>query len=451
MSRAARAAPGATRRLTIGWHQAGRSAGLAEHLDRYGPPPGRRDGQRRGLAEAVTEAGLAGRGGAGFPTGRKMRAVAAGRGPAVVVANGMESEPASRKDQALLARAPHLVLDGAQAAAHAVGADVIHVCLDRTRAAQRAAVLRAIGERQQAGLDVVPTWVHELPRRYTASEASAVVRWLNGGDAKPVLTPPRLAERGVQRRPTLVDNVETLAHVALIARYGPGWFRQAGHPDVPGTMLVTTSGAVSDPGVYEIECGTWTGDVLAMSGAPASGYVLVGGYFGTWHDIRDVAGLRLTTAGLRDAGASPGAGVLYILPEGGCGLAETARILRFLAEQGARQCGPCMFGLPAIADDFARLSAARPDRGLLERLTVRLGVIAGRGACHHPDGAVRLAASAMTAFAADVRAHAAGHACPAARAGLQGRPRALAGTVAQTWTVSRTRTASRTRRDGGAR
>lgn len=362
----------------------------------------------------MTRAGLRGRGGAGFPTGVKLRSVASGRGPAVVVANGMESEPASRKDQALLARAPHLVLDGAVLAARAVGADTVHVCLDRTRTGQAGSIWDAIEERQQASLDPVRILVHELPRRYVSSEETALVSWLNGGEARPRATPPRPFERGVGRRPTLVDNIETLAHIALIARYGPDWFREAGRPDAPGTMLVTVAGAASEPGVYEIEGGTRVGDVLAMSGA-AGGTVLLGGYFGTWHCVQEVAGLPLTAGGLRPAGGSPGAGLVYVLPDGCCGLAATARILRYLAEQGAQQCGPCMFGLPAIAADFAQLAAARPEGDLLARLDRRLGVIPGRGACRHPDGAARMAASALAAFAGDVRAHAAGRACaPAA-------------------------------------
>jgi NADH:ubiquinone oxidoreductase subunit F (NADH-binding) len=297
----------------------------------------------------------------------------------------------------------------------ATGTNTSHVCLDSTRAGQVGAVRSAVEERGQAGRDPVSIQVHELPSRYTASEETALVRWLNGGDAKPMMTPPRPFERGVGRRPTLVDNVETLAHVALIARFGPQWFREAGSPDAPGTVLVTVADGARDPGVYEVGGGTLVGEILSGSGAGDASTVLIGGYCGTWHDVRAVAGLPLTAAGLRDAGASPGAGIVHVLPVVSCGLAETARILRFLAADGAQQCGPCMFGLPAIADDFAQLAAGRPTGGVLERLARRLRVISGRGACRHPDGAVRIAASALSAFADDARAHAAGHPCPAAR------------------------------------
>ena len=395
-------------RLTAGWHLAGRPATLREHAERYGPMP--RDigrSRRHGLPDEVAAAGLTGRGGAGFPTGRKMHTVASSRGATIVVANGMESEPASEKDQALLARAPHLVLDGISLAADAVGATETHLCLARTRQWQLDEVRAAVAERDRAGLDRIPITVHELPHNYVASEETSLVHWLNGGEAKPTSTPPRPFERGVRRRPTLIDNVETLAHVALIARYGADWFREAGIGGAAGTMLTTISGAVAQPGVYEIESGVTVGHVLALAGADAASQaVLLGGYFGTWHDIPSVEDLPFTTAGLRPAGGSPGAGVLHVLPPGVCGLGEAARIMRYLAGQGAQQCGPCIFGLPAVADDMAQVAAGRPQGDPLERMQRRFAQISGRGACRHPDGAVRMAQSALRAFAADVHAHA---------------------------------------------
>jgi NADH:ubiquinone oxidoreductase subunit F (NADH-binding) len=411
-------------RLTAGWRDGTRAATLREHLERYGPLP--RAGQRgdglpgrpAALTEAVTQAGLTGRGGAGFPTGVKMRTVAGRRGPAIVVANGMESEPASQKDHALLSRVPHLVLDGAVLAAAAVGADAVHVCLPRSKPGLAQRVRGAVAEREASGLAGAPIQVHGLPPGYVSSEETSLVRWLNGGEARPLGGRNRPFRSGVQRRPTLVDNVETLAHIALIARFGPSWFRQAGLPDAPGTMLATVCGAVGRPGVYEIEVGTVVADLLGWSRASEDTQaVLIGGYFGTWHDLRAVADLPMSAPWLRRAGASPGAGVLAALPGQACGLTETARILGYLASQSAGQCGPCAFGLPAIADDFAQLAAGRPSGDVLTRLDRRLGVLPGRGACRHPDGAVQLAASALATFAADVSAHARQVPCPPARHG----------------------------------
>ena len=414
-----RPSAGTTARLTLDWQRADRAATLREHSARFGPLP-RPAGGRRDLLDQVEASGLTGRGGAGFPTATKMRAVAARRRPAVVVANGMESEPASEKDQALLARAPHLVLDGISLAAGAVGAAEAHICLPRTRSWLVDGVLAAVAERQQAGIDQIPIAVHELPHHYVSSEETSLVHWLNGGEAKPTTTPPRPFERGVGKRPTLVDNVETLAHVALIARFGADWFRQVGTREATGTMLTTVTGGVSRPGVYEVEAGTAVGDVLALAGLQdGAEAVLIGGYSGTWHDIAAVEGRPFTAAGLYPVGASPGAGVLFALPAEACGLTEAARIMRYLASQGAQQCGPCIFGLPAIADDLGQLAAGRPEGDPLSRMQRRFGVITGRGACRHPDGAVRMAASAVQTFQADAHAHAQRRACFSAQRGRQ--------------------------------
>ncbi|WP_328551379.1 MULTISPECIES: NADH-ubiquinone oxidoreductase-F iron-sulfur binding region domain-containing protein [unclassified Streptomyces] len=386
-------------RLLSGWYDTGRPADLTEHLARYGPPPllqARGRGSAMPLVRAVEEAGLTGRGGGGFPTGRKLRSVAGARGPAVLVANGMESEPASHKDEVLLSFAPHLVLDGAALAAVAVGANAVHLCLPRTRAAQVDQLTAAVAERRRAGLDPVPVQVHALPHHFVSSEETSLVNWLNGGDARPRSTPPRPFEKGVAKRPTLIGNVETLAHLALIARYGPAWFRASGSSQAPGTALVTVSGAVRRPGVYEIPAGSSVTAALSRAGGPHGrlGAVLAGGFFGSWLPVP-----LSTTAPER------GAGVLVALPEGACGLAETAAAMSYLAAQSARQCGPCRFGLPSVAEDFVALARGHADAQLLNRLHRRLGLLPRRGACSHPDGAERLAASALRVFADDVHRH----------------------------------------------
>jgi NADH:ubiquinone oxidoreductase subunit F (NADH-binding) len=386
----------ATERLLAGWQADRRPADLAAHLARHGPLPA-----SNGLITAVADAGLLGRGGAWFPTGRKLHAVAAGRRRSMVVANGCESEPVSEKDHALLTVAPHLVLDGIVLAAQAIGADEAILCVHRGDPIAASAVA-AIGQRTG---DPVPVRVVELPRRFVASEESALVNFLNTGTARPTNKPPRPFERGVRGRPTLVDNVETLAHIALIARYGPAWFRSLGTSAAPGTMLVTVGGAVGRPGVREVPMGTTIDDAIGAT-EPASA-VLAGGFGGTWLALP--APVALTPEAMTAAGGALGVGVLTVLPARACGVVETARILAFLAGESANQCGPCMFGLPAIAADFAAIAHGVP--GHVERLRRRLGVVAGRGACAHPDGAVRLAASALTVFAADVAAHEAGRPC----------------------------------------
>jgi NADH:ubiquinone oxidoreductase subunit F (NADH-binding) len=400
-------------RLLAGWAATGTAAGFAEHVARHGAvplPTYRGAGGPERLVEVVGRAGLRGRGGAGFPTARKLAAVAAGRGRPVVVANGCEGDPASAKDRALLRLAPHLVIDGIMLSAHAVGAVEAILCVHEGSGLVRP-LRAALRER---GAEAVAVQLAEVPRRYVASEESALVNLLTAGDARPTVAPPRPAERGVDGRPTLVDNVETLAQLALIARYGGDWFRAVGTAASPGTTLVTVGGAVRRPGVYEIELGRPLAAVLQLAGGPTEPMraVLVGGLGGSWLAAADAGSLPMTHEDCRAAGAALGVAALVALPARACGIAETARVLRYLAGESAGQCGPCMFGLPAIADDLAALAAgADPSRVIRGRLARRLQVIPGRGACAHPDGAARLAASALRVFADDLGAHAAGWPC----------------------------------------
>jgi len=287
--------------------------GLAGHTARYGPAPsglGRRE--REALIAEVDRAGLTGRGGAGFPTARKLAAVAAGCTPVVVV-NGTEGEPASVKDRVLMARSPHLVLDGAVLAAEVTGARTAVIVAHRD---VREFVAEAAAERARAGLDRVRLEVRAAADGFVAGQASAVVRWVQQGVAAPTATPPRLAQRGLRGAPTLVQNVETLAHLALIARYGAAWFRSAGTPAEPGTMLVTVLGAVRQPGGLEVGIGTLVGQVLDLAGgasAPVQA-LLLGGYFGAWVAADLALDRPFSSAGLADLGAGPGAGLVAVLP-----------------------------------------------------------------------------------------------------------------------------------------
>jgi NADH:ubiquinone oxidoreductase subunit F (NADH-binding) len=405
--------------------QPGAPLPLAGHVSRYGPVPFRRSGAE--LIAEVRRAGLAGRGGAGFPAGRKMHAVAAataGRKPgllhtargSVVVANGVESEPASSKDKMLLGRSPHLVLDGIALAAAAVGASRAYLCLHDGHPGLTSLLRAAVTERERAGVNRVPIQVTEVPGGYVASQETALISFLNGGPQRPAFVPPRPFERGVHGRPTLVQNVETLAHLALIARYGAAWFRGLGVPQSAGSALITVSGAVCEPSVLEIELGTRIGDLIERAGGPAEPpqAVLAGGYFGGWLPYPAALNVRMTDAGLRGAGAALGPGVLVLLPASACGLAETARTIWYLASQSAGQCGPCLNGLPALATAFDEVAFARPGRDTQGWARQLLALVAGRGACHLPDGTAALAASALRVFGHDLRRHAASGPCPRA-------------------------------------
>ncbi len=403
--------PGPLPRLLSTGFAAG-PTGLAGHLARYGPPPspGLTGRQRSELMAEVERSGLTGRGGAGFPTARKLAAVAAGR-DAVVVANGTEGEPASAKDKVLLARSPHLVLDGAALAAEIVGARTAVIVAHHS---VREIVAEAAAARQRAAFDGVGFRIVTAAGGFVAGEASAVVHWVERGIPKPTATPPKLAERGLGGAPTLVQNVETLAHLALIARYGASWFRSVGTPGEPGSMLVTVLGAVRDPSVLEIAIGTPVREVLDLAGGPSGPLraLLLGGYFGTWAGAGSASSAPFSSAGLADLGAGIGAGLIAALPDDACGLAETARVVRYLAGESAGQCGPCRFGLDAIAGSVGGWGGGQglADRGPADLATLSrwLVQVNGRGGCRHPDGVVRLVRSALEEFADELDLHARG-------------------------------------------
>jgi NADH:ubiquinone oxidoreductase subunit F (NADH-binding) len=222
-------------------------------------------------------------------------------------------------------------------------------------------------------------------------------------------------ERGVARRPTLVSNAETLAHVGLVARHGADWFREVGTGEDPGSTLVTVGGAIAYPGVFEIELGSPVESLLEAAGGPVGPprAFLFGGYGGAWIDASSVRGLEFSERSLGRAGGTLGPGVLVVLPASACPVAETARVAAWLERQSARQCGPCTHGLAAIAGGLGSLVDGTAEPDILRRLAGWAELVTGRGACAHPDGAARFLASGLDVFAAEFIDHAAYGRCSA--------------------------------------
>jgi NADH:ubiquinone oxidoreductase subunit F (NADH-binding) len=355
--------------------------GFAEHVARLGPLPQ----TGRELNETIVRSGLTGRGGAGFPAGLKWRA-AAQRHTQVLVVNGAEGEPHSKKDRLLMATRPHLILDGALLAARAVRAREIVLYIGEHHTTARASVEHALAERpagERKHFRIVAA-----PARYVAGDSSAAVHLVTSGIALPTNAPAA---------PALVQNVETLAHAALIARFG----------EATGTVLVTVAGGVSHPGVLEVATTRTIADAIALAGGatePARA-VLLGGYFGAWIEMDQAKDLPLDPVALRTRGLSFGCGVVGVLPRSHCPVCETAGIMRYLAGESSAQCGPCFFGLRALADACSRIAdrGANPDD--LHRLQRWTADVRGRGACKHPDGAVMFLQSALTTFAHEFATH----------------------------------------------
>ncbi len=398
-------APSGSIRLLTGVSAARQPVGLDEHLERWGTLP-----RWTGTAfiEEIKRSGLRGRGGGWFPVGTKWRAVhRVGMRRPVVVANGSESEPASAKDRLLLCQLPHLVLDGAVVAALGIGAPdvVVHV-----PASARSTVERALDERRRRGLDPCAIDVVTAPDSYLAGQESAVVNTVNARNpGKPSFVALQsVRERGVAGRPTLVQNVESLAHASLIARFGSEWFRSLGTPESPGSTLLTVTGRWPEPRIVEAPLGRPLGAVLGLApGAERTVQaVLLGGYGGGWVPTAEALAMPLTEEAARRQGSSIGAGVVILLPGDVCPLLEVSRVVRYLQSQGAGQCGPCVHGLDALASAVESLAVQpRALRGGVADISTLCGLVEGRGACAHPDGAARFVRSALRVFAGHAGLH----------------------------------------------
>lgn len=377
-------------RLLAGVAELGR-VDLRHHRELHGEPALRR---RSWLSGALRDVNLLGRGGAAFPVGVKLDAMPSHSRVSVLV-NGSEGEPASRKDRALMTTAPHLVIDGALVAAHALGTADITIAV-HDRHAYESMRLAALERTDVPGVRIAHT-----ANGFVGGEIRAVINGLNTGTAVPGGRRVLPHQHGLGGLPSFASNVETFAHLALLARMGVDAYARTGSTAEPGTTLLTLLGDVPHPGVVEVPNGIPLDALLPGAGdAP----VLIGGYHGTW--VRGIAGLQLDRGSL-------GAGVIARPYAGTCVLADVVRVSRWLASESAGQCGPCFFGLPALADDLAALAAgAGPER--LTAVRHRLDLVRGRGACAHPDGSVRFMGSAIAVLGDELAVH--------ARHGSCGRP-----------------------------
>ncbi|MEV3963307.1 NADH-ubiquinone oxidoreductase-F iron-sulfur binding region domain-containing protein [Nocardia sp. NPDC050193] len=399
--------PGSAPRLLL---SGGGTETAYEYRDRGGYRP---VGSVAALAEEVERSGLRGRGGAGFPFAVKVAGVRGGsrRGmsaPAgwtetVVVANGEEGEPASFKDRWLLRRRPHLVLDGVRLAAALVGARRAYVYVSDPESVRSvSAALAELGGAVTDGPDIAV--VHVAPG-YVTGEETAAVQAINGGPAKPTDKPPRPFEAGVAGLPTLVGNVETLANLPFLNRWGADTYRAAGTALSPGTFLATVTAAGRPPALYELPHGLPFADLLALHGVAENAVrgALIGGYFTGLLD-RTVLDLTLDHESLHRTGAGLGCGAIALITDE-CPVAVAAGVLNYFDRENAGQCGSCFNGTAAMAAVATALTEGRAAAADLERLRRWSAVLRGRGACGTLDAACNTAASLLDRFPQEVAAH----------------------------------------------
>ncbi|MFD0349740.1 NADH-ubiquinone oxidoreductase-F iron-sulfur binding region domain-containing protein [Kitasatospora aburaviensis] len=349
------------------------------------------------LAELAENVDLRGRGGAGFPFARKIRAVvksaARRRTTPVVVVNGTEGEPSCLKDTTLILRAPHLVVDGALIAATAIGAE--RVAIGVTRADTEESLRQALAERRSVK---PPVEVVRLPERFVTGRA----RW---PAASPTGSPcpgeaacaPATAVSGsphpaVQRRDVRpARRGGPLGCTALPGERSP---RRARHGAAHHRRLHRGG----DPTGVPLET------VLAACELDIGQGVLVGGYHGKWLTPDAARQAVISRQSFQRLGGALGAGAILPLPETTCPLWEVVRISRWMADETAGQCGPCYIGLPDLTSALEDLVRGGGQRAL-DRVQAGMQAVTGRGACSHPDAAARFVASSLAVFDDDLVAH----------------------------------------------
>jgi NADH-quinone oxidoreductase subunit F len=378
------------------------------------------------LIKVVSDAGLRGRGGAGFPTGKKWQFTReAPEQPRYLVLNGGEDEPGSKKDRVLLENLPHLVLEGTILGAYAIGASKAYLYINARYDAAIKCINDALSEAKNAGylgenilnsgfdldIEVVPA-----PHNYVAGEDTAVLEVLEGKKAWPRQKPPFPVTVGLYGKPTSINNVETLANIAPIVLKGADWYRKFGTTESTGTMIFSLDDDVNRPGVYELPFGTPLRHLIEQCGggmknnkkikaimpaAPSSAFLPL-----------EKIDTPLDHNSMRDAGSALGCGVVKLISEGTCIVEEVLRIADFFTAESCGQCPACRMETNTLSMMLKKVQAGQGGRPILEQFGKILAFNKGKGFCNliaMPGPPIE---SALKLFPSDFEAHLATGKCP---------------------------------------
>ena len=379
------------------------------------------------IIKVVSDAGLRGRGGAGFPTGKKWQLTReAPEQPRYLVLNGGEDEPGSKKDRVLLENLPHLVLEGAILGAYAIGAEKVYLYINAHYDAAIQSVKDALAEAKSAGywgeralgsdfnlaIEIVAA-----PHNYVAGEDTAALDVIEGKKPWPRQKPPFPVTVGLFGKPTAVNNVETLANVAPILLNGADWYRRFGTAESPGTMIFSLNDDVNRPGVYELPFGTPLRYLIEecggglrggqkikaiMPAAPSSAFLPA-----------DKIDTPLDHASMRDAGSSLGCGVVKLVAEGDCIVEELVKIADFFAVESCGQCPACRMETSTLAMMMKKVQAGQGGQAILDQFGKIVAFNKGKGFCNliaMPGPPIE---SALKLFPKDFEAHLGTGKCPA--------------------------------------
>jgi NADH-quinone oxidoreductase subunit F len=356
--------------------------GRATTLAEYGGYRSLAQALARGPAwvlEEVKASGLVGRGGAAFPTGLKWEGAVRAPGEVkYVICNGDEAEPGTFKDRVLLEEDPHRVLEGLVLAGYALGASRGYAFIRGEYLTALRTFGRALAEAREAGLlgpDILGSgFAFDVELRqgagaYVCGEETALFEAIEGRRGLPRVKPPFPTAAGLFGRPTVINNVETLANVPLVLALGAAGYRRLGTEQSPGPKLFCVSGDVARPGVYEVPFGVPLRRLLELAGGVQGRLqaVLLGGAAGAFATERDLE-VRLSFEDLKRAGLPLGSGVVMAFGETRDLRDVLLRLGRFFAHESCGKCFPCQLGTQRQAELLERLAAGRPLPGDRERL-----------------------------------------------------------------------------------
>ena len=378
------------------------------------------------LIREIDGSGLRGRGGAGFPTGKKWAITQeCSERPHYVVLNGGEDEPGSKKDRLLMENLPHLVIEGVILAAYAVGASKAYLYINSQYKTARDSMAQALMEAQEAGywgekilgsnfsLEIVFV---AAPPNYVAGEDSAALEVIEDKQPLPRQKPPFPATVGLFGKPTTVNNVETLANIPPIIANGAKWYRSFGTPESPGTMIFSLNDEVNRPGIYELPFGSSLRSLIEECGGGVKGgkaikAILPGGPSSAFLPA-DKIDLPLNHNSVRAAGSSIGCGVVRIVTEGTCIVEEILRIADFFTAESCGQCPACRMETNTLAAMLKKVQQGQGGQPLLEQFSKIISFNKGKGFCNLINMPGPPIESALRLFRSDFEFHLANGRCP---------------------------------------
>lgn len=372
------------------------------------------------VLEEVKRSGLRGRGGAGFPTGRKWELAAQKKGlKKYVCCNAAEGEPGTYKDRTLIRTNPHQLIEGVAIAAYAVGADEAYIFLKESFQQEYEILDKAVSDASQAGLlgeqifgtpFCLTVHIFKGPNVYIAGEETAMLEAIEGRRARPKQKPPFYPiQHGLFGKPTLVNNAETLSNIPPIFRNGADWFSKLGHPKSPGTMLFTIGGEVNRPGVYELPLGTPLRNLIFEYGGGISGQrrlkaVFPGGPSQALLVEKDLD-VTLDFESLKERGSGLGTGAVMVLSDTTCIVSTALYFSSFFMQESCGQCPPCKLGTIHMTQILEKIEQGKGEDKDLRALQQVFGLIRGRGYCDLINSSVRSVESTLKHFKEEYEAH----------------------------------------------